>query len=254
MNKDILVSEKIKDLKLREYFNRLHETIERQNKEIHRDKIIIQILRINYRQDIKQFLKELLFLFGEEQYNSIRIIIKNQNLLFRNNTVKVGIGENYEAYAYLDEQVGNLLGKPGIMYIDDTTKIHSIKFSPGKQFPKTILGVSLGKDTNNLGLIWFACENQRDFSKVESDLLIAQVEACTLAIQNCMDWEENLFYHSVRDEIANLLSIPVFILSRDKIIFSNHFAQQTLNKRFDKNNGAEEFLKISGICKTTATT
>jgi len=243
MNKDSLIPDNIKDPKHREYIIHLHEIIEKQNKEISLNNKIFQILNQNYRQILKQLLNELLVIFWDDPLSSIRIIVKKPESQPGDLDLTAGIGSNYEAYAYLDGQVEDQLGKPGILYISDTAKIHSIKFASGNQFPKTILGVSLGNENDNLGMIWFAFENQKNFTKFESDSLVSLVEACTTVIQRCIEWNENILKLFFQNEILDLVNSPIFIISKNEILFSNISAKQGFHKLLDNADEKENIIR-----------
>ena len=242
------IPENVKDPKIREYLNHLHEIIEKQNKENFVKDQIFRIKNLNFRSDLKNLVAEVLAILWDDQFCSIRIVIKNfegqtGELLFSD-----GLGNKSEAYKYLDDQIEDQLGKPGILYISDTAKIHSIKFVPGNQFPKTILGVTLGDTDYNLGLVWFACENQKTFSKFESDSLFSLVEACSQVIQNCLEWNEKNKALSFRNEILDQVNLPILIISSNDILFSNLSANQIFGQFLKNINESRDLLK--NILKT----
>ena len=77
MNKDIIVPENIKDPKYREYFEHLHEIIDKQNKEISIKESIISNPKFEFSpRELADLAGELLALLWNDQFNSIRIIIK----------------------------------------------------------------------------------------------------------------------------------------------------------------------------------
>ena len=250
MNKESFNLEQIKTSKYGEYFVHLQNIIEKQDMELLINKKVIQILSHSHRKDFKQLLTELLAYFKNDNYSSVRIVIKNKNMHFGDIFIAEGIGINCGEYAYLDEQVEGQLGKPGILYISDTTRIHSIKFVSGNQFPKTILGITLGNGTDKLGMIWFACEDQKNFTKFESDSLVALVEACTSVIQQCIEWNENYINLSFRNEILDLVYFPVFILFRNDVMFSNLAVKQILKTTLERINEKEDFIKKIWDLKT----
>jgi signal transduction histidine kinase len=243
MNKDSQIPENIKDPRYREYFAHLQEVIDKQNKEISVNNQIFQILKLNYRQDLKNLVGELLAILWNDQFSCIRIAIKKHEILTGELNFAEGIGAKNEAYAYLDDQVEDQLGKPGILYISDTSKIHSIKFVSGNQFPKTILGISLGVANDNFGVVWFACENQKVFTKFESDSLIALIGTCSTVIQNCIEWNETSQILSFRNEILDHANLPILILSRDEIIFSNFAAKESFNQILDNYDENQKLIR-----------
>ena len=198
MNKDIIVPENIKDPKYREYFEHLHEIIDKQNKEISVKSQLFQIQNLNFHRELADLVGELLALLWNDQFNSIRIIIKEYEGQTGELIFSGGIGNKNDSYAYLDVQVEEQLGEPGIFYILDTSKIHSIKFVPGNNFPKTILGISLGEAKETQGFVWFACEDQKNFTKHESDSLFSLIGACLCNDQELhrMEWKNKITFIS----------------------------------------------------------
>ena len=243
MNKDLLDPANIKDPKYREYFEHLHEIIDKQNKEISVKDQLFRIQNLNFHQELKDLASELLTLLWDDQFNSIRIIIKKYENQSGELLYSEGIGNKSDSYAYLDEQIEEQLGEPGILYISDTAKIHSIKFVPGNNFPKTILGISLGEAKENHGLVWFACENQKNFTKHESDSLFSLIGACSTVIKNCIEWNEKTKALSFRSEILDRVNFPILIFSQNVVLFSNLAAKQGFNQALENLMKVNYYLK-----------
>jgi signal transduction histidine kinase len=216
---------------------------EKQDKVIQNNHQIIQILEIDFYTDVKKILKELLGCFKNDQFSSIRIILDNPKLISGNNIIAEGIGEQNNLYAYLDAQIGSQIGNSGILYISDTLKIHTIKFSEGNQFPKTILGIAIETKQNKLGYIWFASYVQKVFTKIEADALIRQAEACGYVIQNCLLWNENNFITEYLYDALNLVNLPLLVISKNTIIFSNQNANNILRSELEDNILKEKLVK-----------
>jgi hypothetical protein len=250
MNKESNYIEQIKSSKYGEYFIHLQNINEKQSKELQLKEQVYQILKHDFHKDLHQLLSELLRNFQNSKFSSVRFVVIFKQFPKRNNIISEGTGSNCNEYAYLDEQIEAQLGKPGILFISDTTKIHSIKFISGNKFPKTILAISLEIDPEKFGMIWFACEDQKNFSKVESDSLIAFAEACASVIRLCIEWNENISNINFRNDILNLGYFPIFIFSRDDVIFSNLKAKQIFNNILEIKNGKEEFLNKIWDLKT----
>ena len=243
MSKDLIVPANIKDPKDREYFEHLHEIIEKQNKEISVKNQIIRIQDLDFHRDLKDLVGELLALLWDDQFNSIRIIIKKYEGKSKDLIYSGGLGNKSESYAYLDDQIEEQLGEPGILYILDTAKIHSIKFVPGNNFPKTILGISLRETKEYHGLVWFTCENQKVFTKHESDSLFSLIGACSTTINNCVEWDEKSKALSFRSEVLDRVDFPILILTQNAVVFSNVSARQYFNQILDNFNDNQTLLK-----------
>lgn len=242
VNKNPLIPEQIKTSKYAEYFSHLQEITEKQDRELTFSRILIQILEHDHHKKIQQILKELLVFFKNEAYSSIRIIINKNTSYGIDNQIKEGIGPKSDDYEYLDNQVQESLGKSGILYISDTSKIHSIKFKEGFQFPKTILGFTLNSSVEKTEFIWFACEEKKDFSKVESDMLASTIEACSKVIANCIEWnfinsEKNTFRY-----VLDAVNLPIFLMLREKIIFSNLISQNIFKEYLDASMPMEKLI------------
>lgn len=243
MDKDEFNLAQIKASKYGEYFAHLQNITEKQDRDLLINKKVIQILTHDYRKNLNQLLSELLKYFKNDHFSSIRIVVKNQKLNDGESISAEGIGIKCGDYAYLDEQVEDQLGKPGLLYISDTTRIHSIKFISGNKFPRTVLGISLKSETEKSGFIWFACEEQKNFTKFESDSLVSLVKACASVIFQCVEWNEINENLSFQNKVFDLILFPVFIFSRNAVIFSNSAAKQIIEKTLKKINQKEEFIK-----------
>ncbi|RPJ71973.1 MAG: hypothetical protein EHM20_14185, partial [Alphaproteobacteria bacterium] len=247
MNKDIIVPANIKDPKYREYIEHLNEIIDKQNKEISAKNQLFRIQNLNFHQDLKDLADELLTLLWDDQYNSLRIIIRRIDGQSGELLYSGGRGNKNDSYAYLDDQIEGQLGKPGILYISDTAKIHSIKFISGNDFPKTILGISIRESVENQGFVWFACENQKNFTKHESDSLFSLIGASSKVVKNCIEWNEQTKALSFRGEVLDRVNFPFLILSQNVVLFSNHSAKKNFNQVLE--NYAESQLLIKNIWK-----
>jgi signal transduction histidine kinase len=243
MNPKLFDLEKIKNTKYGDYFKSITDLSEKQEKIIQNNNIIIEVLNHDHHKNIKQLIIELLGYFKNEQYSSTRIILNNPKLLSRDISISEGIGTHSNSYAYLDKQIEGQIGDTGIFYISDTTKIHTIKFSAGSQFPKTILGISIETKTNRLGIIWFASEDQKVFTKVEADSLIKLAEACACVIQRCIEWNEISFNLGCQINAMNLVNFPLLIISREDVVFSNLVAKKILKLIFEDKNEKEKIIK-----------
>jgi signal transduction histidine kinase len=243
MNPKSFDLEKIKNSQYSDYFKSLIDLSEKQEKVIQNNNIIIQILNHDYHTNIKQLIKELLSYFKNEQYSSIRIILKNIKYLPGEISISEGIGTKVNLYTYLDAQIDRQIGNSGILYISDTTKIHSIKFIEGSIFPKTLLGISIEAKQNKFGIIWFASEDLKVFNKFEADSLIKFTEACAFVIQRCIEWNEINFKNIYQNDALNLANFPLLIFSRGDVIFSNLMAKNILKLILDDINEKEKFVK-----------
>jgi signal transduction histidine kinase len=250
MNKESNNIEQIKSSKYGEYFTHLQNINEKQRKELQLKEQVFEILKHDFHKDLHQLLSELLGYFQNGKFSSARFVVIFKQFPKRNNTISEGTGSNCNEYAYLDEQIEAQLGKPGILFIPDTTKIHSIKFISRSKFPRTILAISLEINPEKSGMIWFACEDQRIFSKAESDSHIAFAEACASVIRLCIEWNENINDLNFRNDILNLGYFPFFILSKDDVIFSNLKAKQMYKNILERNNDKVEFLRNIWDLKT----
>ncbi len=242
MAKTSFVPENIKDPKYREYFDHLHEIIERQNREIKFKNQLLQIQNLNFQQELVDLIGELLTFLWDDQFNSIRVNVKKKENQKEELLYSGGIGNKSSSYGYLDNQIEEQLGDPGILYISDTSKIHSIKFTPGDDYPKTILGMSLGEATESQGFLWFACANQKNFTKHESDFLFSLIDASSAIIKNCVNWNERTKTLSFQREVFDQIDHPVLLFTQNTILFSNTSARKIFNQILEDSTESELFL------------
>jgi signal transduction histidine kinase len=236
------ITDQIKTSKYAEYFSQLLEITEKQKRELAFCEALNLIHKVDYHKNIRQILKELLDFFKEDAYSCIRIVVNKKNSNYREDQIAEGVGSKSIEYAYLDTQIGDSIGKSGIVFIADSSKIHSIKFKEGFQFPKTILGMNLNSNDGKIGFIWFACEQQKDFAKVESEMLVSKVAAFSLVIEHALEWNRiNAEAHVLR-EILDVLKLPVFLILKESIVYSNSIAQNMITNYSDSPLTKEQII------------
>ena len=86
-----------------------------------------------------------------------------------NEVLSACVAENHIDYDYLDNQLIDILDKNPRLFINDTSKIHTLKFQPYKKVPKTVLGYSLEIREGWRGILWFADANEVSLTRDQAD-------------------------------------------------------------------------------------
>ena len=131
------------------------------------------------------------------------------------------------------------------MIIPDTTKIHSIKFTPDKKFPKTIAAFHFMRTPDADGYLWMAFEAVKEFTNFELELFSQLTTAIAETCEHFVMREETRIKASTFAQTIDDLTLPVLVLNDKKIIYSNQIAQEELNGDIEsviRNQKIDEWL------------
>ena len=221
----------IKNSRFGEYFDHLQGSLEKQTKEISLYQKNQRIFDLECRNNnLPEYLENLLKEFPRDEFSCIRIIIdKLHSKPLKSGRMAAGVGPRSAQYEYLDDQIITLLGNVEKIFISDTSKNHAVKFSPGKIFPKTILGMNLKSHDNPIGIIWFASDEIIRFSKDETNSLNFITATASKAINKTLD----IFLYKQKEELMELVNymspIPLLILEENEIILANQSATDLIS-------------------------
>ncbi len=233
----------VKDTDLRAYIQHLTTSLNKQNQELKirslRDKIFERFMQSSSTQNLIDSVADDLRLTG----SSLRILVFAEASLGRRDVLSAEKGEFAREYAYLDEQIIQQLGEKNQSIIPDTTKIHSIKFSPDKRFPKTIAAFHFLQSPQSDGYLWLAYEVIKEFSDYELDLLS---QVCAALGQVCA-YSQKMIDFSTRSKIfeyaLEMADFPILVLNeRKEIRFTNSFSSAWTKEQIDE---IREDLKIT---------
>jgi len=166
----------------------------------------------NFREYFKEFLKTI----SIKETSSIRILFIKKDFFLQH--FSIGYGSLSDEYSYLDDQICDQLGGKSHLIIQDTSKIHNIKFYPGKSFPRSLIAFPIIHNDLKVGCIWIGDENYRAYSKKEVEEFnhIVDEYQKTLAVlfKTISTSQENFTLRCVFDSIEE----PVLIIHAQQII------------------------------------
>ena len=187
------------------------------------------LINKNFREYFREFLKIILI----KETNTVRIIFSKKDYFLQ--TFSTGYGSLSDEYGLLDDQIAAQLGGKSNLIIQDTSKAHSIKFFPGKSFPRSIVAFPIVCNDLKVGLIWIGDENYRAFSprdvekfayfvgEYQKNLAVVfnanNISKETIILQRAFDAIEESFMISNKQKIithANLSAIKEFNLTQNE--------------------------------------
>ena len=137
-----------------------------------------------------------------------------------------GTGPKYEDFAYLDEQIDNLLGGKSTLHIPDTSKIHSLQFQPDAAYPRSVIAFPIILGDSKVGYIWIGDENYSAYSEKEVGSLRKEILEKQLSLSAAHKLQKVFEEKTLYETAFNLISMPVVILSRDgNLVFANKTAK-----------------------------
>jgi PAS domain S-box-containing protein len=92
-----------------------------------------------------------------------------------------GMGRSSDAFAYLDEQIFELMTGQDIMTIPSTVRMRRLTFTNDGQTPGAILALALRHESNYLGTLWVAYHTARNISEEEIRYLVTLAAQAALA-------------------------------------------------------------------------
>lgn len=219
----IFSSEQIQKTKYAKYFDYLQKNLDRCTRENNILRIINQIRLIDIKaSDIEKGLGEIIKLIPEFGFEARRLYLV---LREGEKHVAVGAGENVENFKYLDDQILSLLINDERLFINDTGKIHTLKFQQGKEIPKTVLGVSISNLMNGRGVLWFSSKKQVELNKEDVEELAIIKDAVHFSINRLIERHN-------KDQQINILEAAYYqfpsaclIMNNGKIIMQNAKAE-----------------------------
>ena len=172
--------------------------------------------KVLFSKNYSEFFIEFFNTISIKETSSMRIIFSKIDFFLL--PFSTGFGPLSNEYSYLDDQICEQLGGKSHLIIQDTSKIHNIKYYPGKKFPRSLIAFPIINNDLKVGCIWIGDENCRAFSNKEVEEFIFVVEEYqkTLAtLFNAISTsQENLALRWVFNSIKE----PVLIINRQQII------------------------------------
>ena len=182
------------------------------------------LINRNFREYFKEFSENILI----KETSSVRIIFSKKDFFLQ--PFSIGYGVSNEDYGILDDQIIDQLGGKSNLIIQDTSKIHNIKFFPEKSYPRSLIAYPIIHNDMKVGCIWIGDENYRAFSKEildEYENVIGEYQK-TFAVlfETIITSQENFPLRKIFD----LIDDPILIINEQQVItHSNPSAAMVFN-------------------------
>ena len=190
--------------------------------------------RVLISKNFREYFREFFSTVSIKDTSSIRIFFSKKDFLLQ--PFSIGYGLLSDEYSCLDEQISDQLGGKNHLIIQDTSKIHNIKFYPGKKFPRSIIAFPLIHNDLKVGCIWIGDENYRAFSEKEIEkinyVVCVYQKSLTVLFSTISTSQENFTLRWIFDSIEE----PVLIINSQQIItHANPSAIKEFNLVRDEN-------------------
>ena len=226
--------ESIKDKDLRAYVQHLSSSLNKQNQELKIKSLNNNIFKAifksaNFQQTINNVLDEIRI----NGCCSTRLLIISKESVHENDLIKAESGRNTQAYAYLDDQIIQQLKNKKQIIIPDTTKIHSIKFTPDKEYPKTIAAYHFMQLPSADGYLWMSFDAIKEFTDFELDLITQLTSVLADVCEFSLLQDEIRIKAGAYEQVLEKFDIPIIILNRHKeIIYASRNANGQFNGQY----------------------
>lgn len=223
--------ESIKDDDLRAYVQRMSSTLDKQSQELKIKSLQNSVYEVIFKSaDLEQLINNILDKINVSGCSSMRILVERKDSFLGEGIVKAERGLNTQSYAYLDEQITQQLMDKKQLIIPDTTKIHSIKFSPDKKFPRTIAAYHFMQTPDVDGYLWMTFEAVKEFTSYELELFSQLTSAIAETGEHFVLQEETRIKARIFAQTIEDMPLPVLVLNdKRKVVYSNQIAQEKLN-------------------------
>jgi nitrogen-specific signal transduction histidine kinase len=224
----------VKDPELRGYVQHLTNSLTRQNQELK-----IQTLKNNileeyfHSSDLQKSLMKIAREFIMPGCSSLRILIHQKTLFGLQKNFQTAVGNFAEEYAYLDEQIINQLKDKERLIVQDTTKIHSIKFTPEHRYPKTIAALKFLQSEAVDGYLWISFEAVKEFIDFELENLDRFGEVLGWICANGVALKDSKMAADAFEEMLAIVAAPVILVNKEKKILYSNPAADTAFKGMD---------------------
>jgi len=189
--------------------------------------------RVLINKNFREYFREFSKIISIKETNTVRILFSKKDFFLQ--AFSTGYGSLSDEYSSLDDQIAAQLGGKSNLIIQDTSKVHNIKFFPGKSFPRSIVAFPIVYNDLKVGLIWIGDENYRAFSprdveqfayfvgEYQKNLAVVfnanKISQETISFQRAFNAIEEPFMISNKQKIithANLSAIKEFNLTKNE--------------------------------------
>ena len=180
---------------------------------------------------IKGFFKDL----SIKETSSTRLVFLESNYFLQK--ISFSSGKYSEDFGLLDDQILEQIGGKNNLIVQDTSRIHNIRFFQGYNYPRSIVVFPIFKNNSKIGILWigdleYQAFSKQDFEHYEKIIDIYQGPLAVLIINEIMEEERRTL-----KQIVNQDDYPTIIFNRDqKISYANNSAIKEFDLGRNENN------------------
>ena len=249
-----------------ESFEEILEQLDRVQSALSQKEILLQIFESQKKaQGMGEILDLIIKVFIQPEINCIRCVVQSPRYLSNFFRFIGKNGKHADDFEYLDEQISELLRSKNPLIITDTAKIHSIKFNPGKPFPKAIVAWELSVNNRPFGIFWKGFDETIHVAQDEIVFYQDISEVMSLVLEKNISIFEKTVLNEIGFTSLDQVGFPLIIYIDQIMVFSNQQADLILNQwksihksldvsddktlaQFQKiEKMPDQFLKIGGI-------
>lgn len=142
-------------------------------------------------------------------------------------TYAVGCGSSSELFAYLDEQIFEMMRLQDVLFIPNTFRMRHLRFSSAVGTPGAIAAIALRRDGVYLGVLWVAYALARSFEEEEILFLTRLAEHAALAASNARLYSVAEKSRQRLEAVLNSTPEPLLVMDeRHRLVFLNPAALQ----------------------------
>lgn len=175
--------------------------------------------------DLESFLNQLLHILPDFDFEFRRIILRSEDEGINTFT---GVDNSAKDLSYLDSQIIKILENNERIFINDTSKIHTLKFLPDKTIPKSVLGISIKVISGWDCYLWYADTREVILSKDQVDGLDLIKGASAISISRMINTQSLGKEYQLLNSAINQIPYPCLIFNGKEIFSINYEAEKIL--------------------------
>ena len=205
--------------------------LDRVQSELAKKEILLQIFQSQKKaQGMGELLDLIIEVFIQPEINCIRCVVQSPRYLSKFFRFIGKSGKHANDFDYLDEQISELLRSKNPLIITDTAKIHSIKFKPGKPFPKAIVAWELSVNNHPFGIFWMGFDETIHVTQDEIVFYQDISGVMSLVLEKNISIFEKTVLNEVGFTSLDQMAFPFIIFIDQKVVYSNQQADFILNQ------------------------
>jgi len=158
---------------------------------------------------------------------------------------RFALGSAQESYAYLDDQILDLVQSQEKLVLPNLTRSREIEFDPAKSQPLALLAVALRHENRYYGVVWAGYEQPRKFADSDVRFVTTLAGQAALAVANAHLYLNVEASRRQLEAIINSSPDPVIVTDhRNRLLIANRAATSALGQGMDDASSGMETEKV----------